>query len=141
MSEPTVPPDAEVEGKDPPDPMEMAMQIFAKIAGTSPAIVTEQGTALKPEDVTKALIERGFGMTKIMEAQLKIKQIIKTAGPLFLPPSSLSPLPLSSFSSPLLSITQSSSSFLCCPSTSPSPCPTHLSHRGIVVDKHTPMTL
>jgi hypothetical protein len=70
----------EVEEKEPPNPMQMAMQIFAKIAGTSPAIVTEQGTALKPEDVTRALIERGFGMTKIMDAQLKIKQIVKNAG-------------------------------------------------------------
>lgn len=39
--------------KEPLDPMQLAKHIFAKIAGTTPALVTEEGTALKPEDVTR----------------------------------------------------------------------------------------
>ena len=40
-------------GPTPPDVMTMAKAIFASIAGSTPGTLTERGTSLNPDDVTR----------------------------------------------------------------------------------------
>jgi len=67
------------EKEEPPDRMEQAKIIFAHIASTSPDIVVDEGTKLDPQEVTRALVQRGYRVDQIMAAEIKIKQLIAPA--------------------------------------------------------------